>query len=483
MLTAPPTPAHREPESARFRRALSFLAMTLVLPGSAQFARGNRTIGRTALQLDAVLLVGGVVGWLVLGRAGLVRLLLQPTFLLAVQVIVLLVLLGWLALLADAVRLGQPPSLSRTHRVACGALALTLMGTVGAPLAYSSQLLGAHRDVVGTVFTPGPIGSLAGGRLNVLLLGGDGGRDRAGIRADSITVASIDVATGRTVLFSVPRNLQGVRFPPGTSMAAQFPRGFPDFLFGVYTYAVEHPSLFPGVADPGPAAVKQAVSQTLGIPLHYYVLMNLAGFQSVVDALGGITIRVDQRLPIGGGTAAAGDSRYPAGTPLPILGYIAPGLQKLDGYRALWYARSRSSTDDYDRMARQRCVLGAILREADPLAVVKNYKALAASAKNVVQTDLTTGALGELVTVAGKTRKTTVTSVALTPPLVSSVDPDVDAIHTLVAAAIDTSANPAASPAASPAAPTARTPSGATTGVRAPAAGAPVTLDSSCRYN
>lgn len=465
MLTVPPTPAHREPESARFRRALCFLAMTLILPGSAQFARGNRTVGRTALQLDALLVVVGVVGWLVLGRSGLVRLSLQPTFLITVQVIVLLVLLGWLALLIDAVRLGRPPSLTRTHRVACGGLALTLMGTVGAPLAYGSQLLGAHRDVVDTMFTPGATAPLAQGRLNVLLLGGDGGRGRTGIRADSITVASVDLATGRTVLFSVPRNLQGLRFPPGTPMAAQFPRGFPDFLFDVYTYGADHPALFPDEAAPGPAAVKQAVSHTLGIPLHYYVLMNLTGFQSVVDALGGITIRVDERLPIGGGTAAAGDSRYRTGTPLPILGYIEPGLQKLNGYRALWYARSRSSTDDYDRMARQRCVLGAILREADPLTVVKNYKALAASAKNVVQTDLTTGALGDLVTVAEKTRKTTVSSVALTPPLVSSVDPDIDAIHALVSAAIDTPANPAASPG------------------RTRAAAKPVPLDSTCRYN
>lgn len=479
MLTVAPTRTRREPEPARFRRALCFLAMTLFLPGSAQFARGNRTIGRTVLLLDALLLVGSVVGWLVLGRDGVVRLLLQPTFLVAVQVMVLLVLLGWLALFADAVRLGRPPSLTRTHRVACGGLALTLMGMVGAPLAYGSQLLGAHRDVLDTIFTPGPTGRLAEGRLNVLLLGGDGGRGRTGIRADSITVASVDVATGRTVLFSVPRNLQGVRFPPNTSMAAQFPRGFPDFLFGVYTYAAEHPALFSGVAEPGPEAIKQAVSQTLGIPLHYYVLMNLAGFQAAVDALGGITIRVDQRLPIGGGTAAAGDSRYPTGTPLPILGYIEPGLQKLNGYRALWYARSRSSTDDYDRMARQRCVLGAILREADPLTVVKNYKALAASAKNLIQTDLTTGALGELVTVAGRTRETAVTSLALTPPLVRSVNPDVDAVHALVGAAIDTSANPTASRAA----PTEGSTTGAATGGRAPSTSAPVTLDSACDYD
>ena len=39
--------------------------------------------------------------------------------------------------IADAVRLGKPPSLTRTHRVVCGGLALTLMATIGAPLAYN----------------------------------------------------------------------------------------------------------------------------------------------------------------------------------------------------------------------------------------------------------------------------------------------------------------------------------------------------------
>src|SRR5207237_10496630 len=161
---------------------------------------------------------------------------------------------------------------------------LTLMAGVAAALGYGAYLMNLQRHVVAQLLVPGGLGQLYNGRLNILLLGGDGGLDRTGIRTDSISLASIDVATGKTVLFSLPRNMQYVQFPPGTTMAKQFPNGFPDFAFGIYTWATENRNLFPGVSDPGALAVEQAVAQTLGIPVHYYALVNLQGLQSVIDA-------------------------------------------------------------------------------------------------------------------------------------------------------------------------------------------------------
>ena len=63
-------------------------------------------------------------------------------------------------------------------------------------------------------------------RVNILLLGGDGGVDRQGVRTDSMIVASIDTTTGDTVLFSLPRNLQNAPFPPGSALAKLYPNGF-----------------------------------------------------------------------------------------------------------------------------------------------------------------------------------------------------------------------------------------------------------------
>ena len=84
------------------------------------------------------------------------------------------------------------------------------------------------------------------GRYNVLLIGGDSGADRIGTRPDSMTVASIDADTGRTVLIGLPRNMAKVPFPAGTAMAKQFPEGFQwnkcaaeCLLNAVYTYAAE----------------------------------------------------------------------------------------------------------------------------------------------------------------------------------------------------------------------------------------------------
>ncbi len=325
--------------------------------------------------------------------------------------------------------------------------------------------------------------------------------DRTGIRTDSITLASVDVFTGRTVLFSLPRNMEHVQFPPDTPLAKRFPSGFPEFLYGVYTWGSENPKVVgaPKGTNPGAAAIGQAVAQTLGIPVHYYALVNLAGFRNVVDALGGITIDVERRLPIGGGKNLAGVVQ-------PVLGYIEPGLQRLDGYHALWYARSRYQSNDYERMARQRCVMGAILKQADPLNVLKNYEQLASSAKKVLITDLTVGALQRMVDVAAKTKATKVTSVQFGPPLINPANPDVFAIRKRVEAAIAKSESPVVKASATPT-PTATAQAGELTAKQkkqaakkakkaaekkaaaeaaalatAKASGDPVAVDDTCRY-
>ena len=77
------------------------------------------------------------------------------------------------------------------------------------------------------------------------MLGSDAGSDRTGMRTDTVIVASIDTKTGRTVLFSLPRNLQGVPFPAGTPQAAAYPNGYrcPDqscMLNALWQFGVEH---------------------------------------------------------------------------------------------------------------------------------------------------------------------------------------------------------------------------------------------------
>jgi polyisoprenyl-teichoic acid--peptidoglycan teichoic acid transferase len=430
----------RAARRVRVRRALLLIAMTLVLPGSAQLLAGSKAVGRAALRVLALLVIAAGVVWWRLGRDGVVVWSLHPAVLSAVEVTVVVLGLCWAALLVDAWRLGHPRGMRTAPRLLCGGLALAMLVGVGTPLSYAVQLAAAQRDLVTSIFAPGPVAQTYEGRLNIAILGGDGGLDRAGIRTDQDAVVSVDIHTGRALLISIPRNLQYAQFPPGTPMAKQFPNGFDQYFYGIYTYGSQHPELFPGSANPGAAATESAMAQMLGIPIQYYVTLNLQGFQTLIDSLGGLTIRVTQRLPIGGGHQT-GACDLPGGgcregKPNPILGWIEPGLDHLNGYQALWYARSRASTTDYDRMSRERCVLNGILKQMDPLTVLRHYKALVSSAKDVVKTDLTQGALDVLVGVAATTKKSNVTDLQLQPPLINPEFPAVQPIRDLVQAAI-----------------------------------------------
>ncbi|HYI54426.1 MAG TPA: LytR family transcriptional regulator, partial [Microlunatus sp.] len=130
-------------ERVKLRRALSFLGMTLVLPGSAQLAAGNKTIGRIALwtwaSLWALLLALGV-GALV-WRSAVVALLTDATVLMALQVLLVVLALGWGLLFIDAWRLSRPPELARRHRLGFAAMSGVLVLAVVGGLVASASIV------------------------------------------------------------------------------------------------------------------------------------------------------------------------------------------------------------------------------------------------------------------------------------------------------------------------------------------------------
>jgi len=144
----------------------------------------------------------------------------------------------------------------------------------------------------------------------------------------------------------------------------------------------------------------------LGLPIDHYALVDLKGFVDIVDALGGVT--VDVRKPI-----RVEVDRL--GTRGPQSQYVMPvGRRKLDGFTALAYVRSRKTTSDYDRMQRQRCVLGSLARQTDPAEVLRAFPRLANVVKRSVATDVPAGRLPALLeAVGGRAR---VSSIGLTPP-------------------------------------------------------------------
>jgi LCP family protein required for cell wall assembly len=308
-------------------------------------------------------------------------------------------------------------------------VALVLVTSGG--LGYSAYLLSVARGAVSDIFGGGlPFGP-SEGRYNILLMGGDSGADRSGRRPDSMTVISVDADSGRTVSVSLPRNLQNAPFPEDSPLAEVYPEGFncgdECILNALYTDVTNnYAELYPDAQDPGAEAMKDAAEGALGIEIQAYALIDMTGFEELVDALGGITIDVGGRVPIGGGTDLT------TGLPNEIFGYIEPGVQHMDGYHALWYARSREGATDYDRQARQRCVQAAMLKQLNPVNVVSRFQELAQSGTQVVETDIPQSQIGSFVNLALKAKEHEMGQFAAGPPYYDPsfpTYPDYDRLH------------------------------------------------------
>jgi LCP family protein required for cell wall assembly len=281
---------------------------------------------------------------------------------------------------------------------------------------------------------PTPTPEPAPERIHVLLLGSDAGPGRWGVRTDVIMVATLDPATGRAALFSIPRNMVQVPFP--AALAASLPyTEWPEMINALYGYGAANPQLFPGGNDPGANALKGAIGALLGIPIHYYAIVNMQGFVEVVDALGGVTIDVQFPMRV---------RLSPPGPDDEWRTYdILAGRQHLDGYAALAYARSRTGNSDYHRMHRQRCVLGAVAREADPANLLLAFPTLAEVIKGHVKTDIPLELLPELIRLGDGLDPNQLVVVGFTPPAYTSgfragyPIPDVALIQQRVQLALD----------------------------------------------
>jgi len=447
-----PTPSGFRPRSAamQFRRAVTLLVLTLVVPGSSQYIVGNRRVGRVALRcwlgLLGLLALAAVIALL---DPMLVVAVVSNTAVLAVlQAVLILLALGWLGLFFDSWRLGRPRRLvPRQRATAAGLTGLFSVVTTGAML-LSSHYVAVASTSLDSIFTHTTVSNSRDGRYNVMLLGGDAGSDRVGLRPDSITLASIDADTGRTVLFSLPRNLYNVPFAAGSVMHKRFPHGFgcgdACLLNAVYTWGQQHAELWPAGAEPGLDATRSAVEGVTGLKVNYYALVDMEGFKDLVDAVGGIDIDVKHALPLGS-------------THTVPAGWITTGEHHMNGNQALWFARSRANSSDYNRMARQKCVMAAMLDQLDPSTVVAKFTAIADAGRQIVSTDLPAREIGRFLTLARKARTQPITSVSFVPPLVDVVHPDFAAIHRKVAKTIERSqkadeaaAARAATPTASP---------------------------------
>ena len=425
----------RAAEPGHFRWAMVWTALGALIPGLGLWHGGRRVAGSIAMGLFAALLL--TLGYL--GFAGRDRILALATnvdVLNGLTVGLLVLAVAWVVVIAASHLALRPPHPSATQRVAGGVLVGVLSLAVAAPLAIGAQYSRSTAQFLGAVFTEDPgSGHVTPGaptpsnpfgdkdRVAVLVIGADSGTNRdvrLGLRADSVMVASINLRTGASTLFSLPRQTARIPFPKDSPLHKYYPNGFYDgvnggndeyFLNAMYNNIPERipHDLLGKVKNLGAEVMKIGVGEALGLgKLDYYVIVNMDGFKSFINALGGITLNVNYRIPIGGKTTEG----------VPPSGYIEPGPnQHLNGRLALWYARGRYglTTGDYSRMERQRCVINAVVQQAQPQVVLTNFEKIASAGANTIETDIPRRVLPDMIDLALKVKGTNLHSVVFQP--------------------------------------------------------------------
>ncbi|WP_432921640.1 LCP family protein [Microbispora sp. CA-135349] len=437
--TDPPPAAAARGGAPRFGPPLTtasligWTALSAVLPGAAHLRAGNRRTGIALLATFGVVLVALVV--LVLRLKDDAGAALRGSTLTAIMAGAAVCALAWFTLVLLSFVALRPQRLPQTGQVVSGIVVGVLCVAVMAPFALTANTIRTANQLLDDVMAPAegttPVPVRAEDpwngrkRVNFLLIGGDAAGNRVGVRTDSMTVASVNIATGNTVLFSLPRNLQYVRFPPSSPLRKVFPDGFnaegQGLLNSVWYYADNNPQVMGG-KNKGAQALKDAIGYTLGLHIDYYAMVDMFGFAALIDAVGGLKIRVEQDVKWGGKFGTAGT--------------IKAGYRTLNGEEVLWYGRSRVDSDDFSRMSRQRCVIGALAQQVTPATVLANFSKIAAAARHMFRTDIPRDLLEHLVPLGMKVRGAKITSLQFVPPLIYTGNPDWAKIRKLTLDAI-----------------------------------------------
>ncbi|TWH45973.1 LCP family protein [Sporomusa sp. KB1] len=205
-------------------------------------------------------------------------------------------------------------------------------------------------------------------KINILVMGVDERSDDVG-RSDTMMVVTVDTSTKQVSLLSVPRDTR-----------VKIPGNGWDKINHAYAYG-------------GHKLSQKAVEDLLGIPMDYYVLINFAAFNKIVDAVGGVTIDVEKRM-------------YYEDPYDNLVIDLQPGEQKLDGRTAIKYVRYRDEEGDIGRIARQQKFLKALLEEVTSPFILPRVPSIIREVNAAVTTDMTTAdmiKLAKLLNDAGKT--------------------------------------------------------------------------------
>jgi LCP family protein required for cell wall assembly len=478
-----------------------------MIPGSGLVMGGRKKLGAFVLTISVgLLLIGAYVG--LTRRDSVLAFAVSPRQLLIASAAVVVLGGGWIWIVVVSHKLLRPVSMTYTGRLVGSMFVGLLCFAIAVPTTVAAQTVMAQRDLVGSVFQSEGNSKSATRpkvannkdpwaktpRLNLLLLGADDGVGRTGVRTDTVIVASIDTKTGDTALISLSRNWMRMPFPEDSPLHKAYPHGYYDpngppeqaefYLDSMYeNVPKQHPGILGQTDNAGADVVKLAAGAALGLDIDYYMQVNLAGFRQIIDAVGGITVNVNYRVPIGGDYGDGPGSN----TAKKPSGYIEPGAnQKLDGYHALWFARGRYGLTDPSRQERQRCTIHALVSSVNPATLVTKYQQIASAGKQVLRTDIPQEILPAFIQLGLKVKGAKVTNVDLdkSKNYPNGRNPDYTAMQEIIQKAIAPKTEPAAS---TPSTTTTKKPSSGPTKKATPkpavTPGTAQNLNDACAYN
>ncbi len=236
--------------------------------------------------------------------------------------------------------------------------------------------------------------------VNFLLIGSDR-RPGGSFRTDTMVIAILRPNEGQVSLISIPRDLW-VSIPGWENQRINTA-----YQHGI---SVDYPG-------GGAGLLKDTILYNLGVRIDHTALVEFDGFRQIVDTLGGVDVPVacpytDWRLI---------DPSYdPENENNWELYTTGPGVVHMDGDLALWYARSRQKSNDFDRGRRQQEVLRALFTQAMQAGTLKRIPELYNDLRSTVETDLGLGDILQLAVYAPKMTNADIRSYYIRPPYVGS---------------------------------------------------------------
>ena len=416
MLDCPALTTSTPPDGSR-RTAIAAL-LSFVFPGLGQFFIGLRRAA-AVFAAPVLVLIVLVLLQLLRGVDTFAAQMIAPSF--ALITLFVIVVLGIWRLVSIGHAAGVRVPLRRLDRPVVAALIAAVLG-VGLMHGVAGYYAWSFYDAGSQIFapeptpTPGPVGEATPtpdgtpvfetpsvtfppptNRVTFLLTGIDSGNDRTHALTDTLLVVSVNKDTKEAVMLSIPRDT--ARFPMYSGGT------YPNKINSLMSAARNNPAKYP---DGPTATLVKEIGFLIGLPINFYAAINLEGFQSMVDLVGGVDIVNPRWIRDPGYDWFDGTHGF----------RLSPGPHHLNGKTALAYARSRygAGDNDFTRARRQQQLLVALRAEMGTTTMLAKLPQILKVAAKTIQTDFPPDEIRDYLSLANQVDDKSIQRFVLGPP-------------------------------------------------------------------